>query len=357
MYSMTRFHHYIEALVGAVLFILVLDRQRYRFRVFCSYLAVAVAFGMSVVLLKDAYLFVACALIIAASNLDVDDFVRYDLKLRIVILVIVVGLCKAGYLDNYSAIINGTYKQALGFTHPNTLAAVIITILVEWIYVRYEDLGLIDYIAILLAVYWLQSVAASRSAIYTFILVLVIVVITKCRPKIWDALMVRIICCWLPIIATVFSYVLVWLYYKRTSIGVRLDQLLTHRPENSLLVIQEYGFSLFGQFILTKSTRNSATSTATLWTVDMSYVAIPVRYGIVLFIVLLVGYYLANRRAIAAGRYNLVIAMAFFVLYGIGETALYRIQYNFTLLALVAAASGLMTASSTTNKLQGATRI
>lgn len=335
MYSVSGLYHDIVKVIAICLFGLLLSTNRYKMKVFVLYLMVGIVFGISTFVLRDSYLFVACAFIIAGTKIDFDQFVKYDIKLKILIIVTVIGLCSAGFLNNYTATINGAYKQGLGFSHPNGLSALVITVMIEWIYIRYEKFNLLDFIGVLICVAWTNSVAASRSSIYTFVFVFLIMLISKIYPRIFRFRIIDELFALLTLLSAGLSFGLMKLYSDGTAIGIVLDDIFTHRIKHAYLLVQQYGLSLFGQGILVKGTRDAVTSTADLWSVDMAYIAIPVRYGIFLLILLFVGYYIMNKKAIADRRYNLVIAMAFFSLFGVGETYIYRIQYNFTLMVLL----------------------
>jgi hypothetical protein len=99
-------------------------------------------------------------------------------------------------------------------------------------------------------------------------------------------------------------------------------------------LIDKYGVSLFGQFINVRGTRSVDYSSDALFSVDMSYVVIPIRYGVVIFALLLVGYFVLTRRACSINK-ALVPAIFYYVILGFAETYFYRIQYNFTLMYLL----------------------
>ncbi|MDE7137544.1 MAG: hypothetical protein K2O29_03685, partial [Ruminococcus sp.] len=52
--------------------------------------------------------------ILSAKGIDFKKIIIFDMKLKLSIVIIVVELCLSGFIDNYSAEINGNFKQALG---------------------------------------------------------------------------------------------------------------------------------------------------------------------------------------------------------------------------------------------------
>lgn len=70
--------------------------------------------------------------IILAQHMNFDKLIRYDLMLKVFMLFAIVGMCLVGITDNYSAVANGTYKQSMGFTHPNTFTCYVLTVIMEF---------------------------------------------------------------------------------------------------------------------------------------------------------------------------------------------------------------------------------
>lgn len=336
MYPVADFYYNLSNIIAVCFFGLILSTQRYEKSEIIIYLIIGVIFGISTILFRDSYIFITCALIISGTKINIEQFVRYDIKLKALIIIFIILLCKIGYLNNYTAVINGNYKQALGFSHPNTLSALFITVLLEWIYIRYKNFNIFDFLGIVICVYWIYSVAASRSSIYTFVFTFLVMILLKIFPQINHSRIIRKLFNLLTVLSAILSFILIELYHRSTAIGITLDKILTHRIRNAYLLLREYGISLFGQTILVKGTREVEETVASLWSVDMAYITLAVKYGIFFLILLCVGYYIANKKAIINGDYNLVIVLMFFSLFGIGETYIFRIQYNFTLVILLA---------------------
>lgn len=337
MFSLASTFTDLSQLTAVCLLVLVIRTGSYTRRQMLVYIVVCGAMALSISMLRDSYLLILFAFMVSGTKIDLDSFVRYDIKVKIFILCSIVGLCEIGVLNNFTRIINGTYKQALGFGHPNVLTALVTTILVEWIYIRYDKLKMIDYMGIIFSVLIIRSVSAARSSLYTFVFIFVFTLVSKSYPRIFEFKFIRSTLYYLPIIAAGISYYVIWLFGNGNIVAKKIDSVLTGRITIASLNIQRYGFTLFGQVINARGTRTAASDTSRLYAVDMSYIAIPLRFGVILMVLLCVGYILMSKKAIRERRYNLIIAMAFFLLFGIGETVLYRIEFNFTLIILLTA--------------------
>lgn len=325
----------ISLLVGISLIFLFLLTRTFTVKELVVYGCVVIFIGASLLTLHDKYLVVALGFILLGRMIDAEELVRVDFAVKIFVLVTVLSLCFLGYLPNFTKLINGAYKQGLGFSHPNGLACIVFVILLEWMYIRYNKLKILDYVFIITIVSLVWHVAASRTNAYTFFLIFVCIILSKIFPSIFKNRLVVNILAILPSIIAVLSFELIHLYEKGNTIVLVLNEILTRRITQASLLLNRYGISLFGQFVNIRGTRSVDYSSDALFSVDMTYITVPIRYGIVILALLLIGYYFFIKKSAENGNYKLVLAAMYFVILGFAETYLYRLQYNFTLVLLL----------------------
>lgn len=325
----------ISLLVGISLFLLFLLKRKFTLRELIIYVFVGIFVGASLITLHDRYLIVALGFILLGRTIDVEELVSVDFSVKIFVLITVLSLCMVGYLPNYTNLINGSYKQALGFSHPNGLAGIVFVILLEWMFIRYKEMKKWEYFLILVVAYAVWNVAASRTSAFTFILIFACMIISKIFPQLFKNRFVINFLAVLPTLITAFSFLLIRMYEKGNIYVLVLNEILTRRITQASLLLNKYGISWFGQFVNVRGTRSVDYSADALFNVDMSYIAIPIRYGVVVLGLLLIGYFLFIKRSSIKGDYKLVLMATYFVVLGFAETYLYRLQYNVTLVLLL----------------------
>lgn len=298
------------------------------------YMMVMVLVVASFLAIGDVYFIAMISFILPADRIDLDRFLRFDIKLRIILCFLIIGLCLAGVFPNYTNVFNGILKMAYGFAHPNTLAAYVISILMEWVVIRYFKMKIWDWIGICSVVILLWNVAASRTTLYTFVAVLIFVAIVKVFPKLLQVQFVQESIAILPMILTVCSYILVQMYNKGNIIAMLLNSWMSNRIKAAARVYNAYGFSIFGQKVEVYGARTITSTVTQFYSVDMGYIIIPIHYGLLCLAFMLVGYYITSKELLKKRYYGLVTAILFFIISGFAEMYIGKIQFNFTLLFL-----------------------
>lgn len=335
MYDTSSLYQSVSLVVGASLIFLFLITGKFNMRELIIYCVVAAIIGVCLITLHDKYLIVALGFVLLGRKIDTDQLVRVDLVTKLFVLISVLSMCFLGFIQNYSRYINGSYKQALGFSHPNMLSNIVFIILLEWMYIRYNKLKVWEYVLILVLAGVVWKIAASRTSAYTFIAIYICMVISKIFPKLLQNTVIVNLLALLPTLITVISFYLIKLYDKGNLFAIALNEIMTKRIKQASIMLNQYGLSMFGQFINTRGTRALEYSTNAVYNVDMSYIAIPVRYGIFVLLLLLIGYFLFIKKTAKVKNNKLLLVTIYFVVLGFAETYFYRIQYNFTMAFLL----------------------
>lgn len=317
--------------VTAVLFLMILLKRTYPYKQFLVYAVIGAGLVLAVLMMRDKYLMVATGFILMAPEIDFKSFLRMDLKLKLWIFITVILMSKLGLIANFSSVINGTRKQALGFSHPNVMAGVFIVILLEYLYLRYERLQWTDHVLVVAGILWINYIAASRSNLYTFIVIYILLIVSRRFPDFFCRKGVIRFIALMPVIFTGISFLLVRLYEAGNAFALKLNAVLTNRLMAASVMLADHGLSPFGQIVNTRGTRSVEVADDAVFSVDMSYIRMPIVYGIFITILILVGYYFFVCKAGERKNVKLMLSILFFVLLGFGESYFFRMQFNFTL--------------------------
>lgn len=270
-----------------------------------------------------------------AQFIDFKRFVRYDLILKTVIFLTVISLCMVGFLDNYTAISESQIKQSLGFTHPNKFSCIAFTILVEWIYVRFEKIKIYEWVLIAIGCYYIKSIGASRTTLYVFMLIYVLFILAKIKPELFYSRIVKLLFVLITPFMAFLSFFTTYLYSKGNIYMYVLDNLLTHRIQFQAQFLEKYAIKLFGQNIVLTATRTSTYYGTERAILDNAYIRCVLMYGMIFFVMLCALYSILMYQFLNRRRVELAIFSLFFVLYAFGESYMLSTLYNVTLLCFL----------------------
>ena len=96
-----------------ILFGFIILQNKYKIKMVMRVGLFAVVIGISV-LFSHALSFLMIIIVgVAIGNIDFRNFVKFDYRLKIAILISIVLCCKIGLIHNYTVSINGIEKQSL----------------------------------------------------------------------------------------------------------------------------------------------------------------------------------------------------------------------------------------------------
>ena len=336
MYNTSSLYQYISLVVGGMLlFLFLLTTKISKLKNLVIYGSVTLILGLSLLILHDKYLIVMFGFILLGRKVDPDQLIKVDLATKICVLSTVLFMWWIGFIPNYSSYINGAYKQALGFSHPNMLANVVYIVLLEWMYIHYNKMKIWEHAMILMFAGVVWNVAASRTSAYTFIIIYVCMIISKFLPNIFQKGIVVNLFALLPMLLTVVSFYLIRLYNNGNAFAIAINEITTRRLKQASIMLNQYGVSMFGQFVDTRGSRSLNYDANAVFNVDMAYIAIPVRYGIFILLLILLGYFFFIKKTAKNKNNKLLLFTVYFIILGFAETYFYRIQYNVTIAFLL----------------------
>ena len=303
--------------------ILIFQSKKYSVKSIIIITILTFLFYISKNISHDNNLFITMLFIIASKNINIKKFIKYDLKIKIIISSLIIFLYNIGLAENVIRYrLDGTIRNSLGFGHPNVLGAIIFSIIVDIICLKYKKLKIKDYIFIL-TLFILSTIACdSRAAqLGTIILIVLSMIFPYIENK-------KNIINWatiIPFVLFFLTYTLVVLYPKNIQLINNINEIFSSRIRLAYEFYDYYGINLFGHFFLQKETWKEQYY---LYVLDISYMTILIKFGIIALMSTLISFSLSIKKAINNSDYGIAIAIISIMFYGLMENYAYMIGYN-----------------------------
>ena len=118
-------------------------------------------------------------LILSARNIKFDNIVKYDLLIKIPLVILVAGFYFSGLTEVNIHIRDGVVRHSMGFTNPNVFSTYIMSIVAEFLYIRRNKLNILDLIGVILSIFIINYYAGSRTQIVCIVLLAVLLYLNK----------------------------------------------------------------------------------------------------------------------------------------------------------------------------------
>lgn len=332
--------------------------SRYRIKEFYIYAFFLALIGL-IYLNRSNRTFLVYMFFILAFKTVKNDFRRlvlFDLKVKLMLLIFVLLMCCVGVIDDYSSVWgSGIIKHAYGFYHPNTLGILCFAILVEWLYLRYEKMKITEWILIFVIAYLMYRIAASRTATYTFSIILVMFFVAQRWSRFFELKISKAILILLTAIFAGISWWILFLYIKGNTIAQAINSLTTQRLRYAANFYAEYGISVFGKNIEFVSSRAAQLQGISSEILDMAYVRGPILFGIIFSAIVFIGYMilvkkcLDNDGGIRGMNIGLALFVTYYVILGLGENYLLNPVYCVPMILIPSAFVGIRKKNTSTN--------
>jgi hypothetical protein len=109
---------------------------------------------------------------------------------------------------------------------------------------------------------------------------------------------------------------------------------LGSRASQSALYFERYGITVFGSQLKINSGTTGWSAYTSLYTLDNSYLYLLLGYGLVFFVLYILGEIILFRKCAKSKNFMMMTVLALYAMYGLMETVLIRIDCNFTLIFL-----------------------
>ena len=282
---------------------------------------------------KSNTIFILILLIIAAKNIKLEELIKYDLKIKIPFMIIIVVLYFLRMTDVNLHYRNGIIRHSMGFSNPNVFSTYILAIIVEYLYLRRKKVNAKDLIIIIIGIFIIDFYADSRTQIFCLIILALIVYINKYTgQKFLNNSIVNFIVSNIFIILTIFSLLIIYFYGQGNDIVQDIDVQTSGRIKQISGVFNEYDVNLFGNKLDLVTSLQAKLTGKQQTALDNVYIYSLLSYGIIPFIIMCIAMKKYMKTTIKENEDILRTIMLVFLIGGLMERFCIEVQYNIFLL-------------------------
>lgn len=275
---------------------------------------------------------------IASKNENLDRIINITYRVCLVLIPLIIILSLCGVFENRITYRfgNAAARYSLGFVHANTLGAYVYLLISCHFYLHFQRLKYIDYLLALLAAIFCYVVPNSQSAVIMLVLLPVVTLIYKIGKKLSKENLILYGLLIGALLCNVMSIILSSIDLTRHPFLSLIDTAISFRFSDCHRDMNICGITWFGQRIEVLGTElfeNLGISRAhVIITLDNSYCAILLTYGIVMYAVLSWLYLYNMFLQIKKRNIGLVIFLFMTAVYGITERTMLTLSINIFLL-------------------------
>lgn len=293
------------------------------------------ASAMVLLMIKSSgfLILILCIAVPLFCEFDIEELIKFDFRLKVVLFVLIIGLSLVGVLKNVSGNYNGTFKQSFGFHHPNAFGMYAFTLLIEWLYLRFEKLTLIECGIIFMLGYLTMEFSGARTTSYMFFAIFLLFLLAKLFPKLFTTKFVQFGTMLLAPFLMILSIVLTKLFIQHDRLAIQINAILSDRLDYQAVYWKTFGVRFFGQNIFFKDVMVNGTKSSIL---DCAYIQILLYYGLIFSVIFIFLFALMFYFAVERNNVKMIVAVLFFVGTGFAESSMLRPFLNPFIFALLA---------------------
>lgn len=274
-------------------------------------------------------------IIVAARDIDVDRIIKFSFKINFFILVIHIVLYIIYYVFDFHILKFNTrdgidiVRHTFLFGHANTFSAYFCWTYMMYLYLKYERIGIIDYMGMILASIFIYVFPNSRTSSIIIIIMMFLIMLTKFMQKkelkITPKLLRQGI-----MICSIFSVILL-IFYGKSDFVSTIDKFFSARIKLARACYEYYGISMFGEYIpIGQELQYMEDFGLNGLTLDSAYYSLMFNYGIGSFLVVIVLLIkTSNKNKI---KMKEVVFLDLFAMFALMETISFNPLFGFPLL-------------------------
>lgn len=299
----------------------------FRLKDFFKILVVAILAVVSLYYSQSSFIEPIFWFICSGKNCELNKVLKYLFTAQVLSICIIIIVSLFGIIPIEPIMVrdDGTLRYSLGFIHPNTLAMRVFQAMLLYIVLMEKKLKYRHCAVMAIIILVVNLVTNSRTTTFLSLGVLVIVTyyIYTLKGKSYSNSLINKFLKYLKYIVIIIPLLCIYL-------AVYSDIDLASRIEQASIYYVYYGLTLFGQPLAIYKNDIEMLMQTGLYTLDMSYMYLLLGFGLIMFIVFIVAYYVMFRYYGKEKRIMYIIALLAFIIMGFAETSLIRTAYNFT---------------------------
>ncbi len=301
---------------------------------------VIVAFSISAVVSGYLWLVGVGFLIVGAKDVKFDHILKVYLLIGLTIMVAAFVASQAGWIENlmFYSLDKGA-RYSFGIIYTTDFAAHVFFLLLAFVCINNRKpsvWSMVFALALAALVFFVTSAYTSFLGILLFFVAMIVLRFLDGRSVLLPQPL-QYLTCVIPAVCAVGFLTCVHFYNPYNAWWWRLDSgIFNTRLWNSANAVEEYGYSLFGQFIPEIGNGGEFTYRTDYFFIDDSYIRIALEYGVVIFVVVLLLLGISLKRMMNANRMIMAIATLLIVVCSVMEHHLLELAYNPFLLCVFA---------------------
>lgn len=317
------FFKYTQPLCLVILGWIILSKlPKYDLKTLFGGILVGMIIFMNYTIAHKMFIVYIFLLVLAFKDMDFTEFIRYELILKILLMIIVFYMCYTGNIHNVVYYRGDHITQALGFSNPNGLGAYALSICCSYMYLRYKKIRFYDYLIVILVMYGVYEITYCRTAIIGIALLLISILMLQLYHK--YNLHIPNLKKLLPLVPILIfvGFMFIFFQYGKSDFVYTIDYYLSERLKCGWEFYKVFGITLLG---------NDVSSVAKIYALDNAYLALLIRYG-ALILGLFLGLHCLGIKQILKehnkSKEILIIIIIVYLIYGISETTLFKFYFN-----------------------------
>lgn len=284
---------------------------------------IIIVFGIIVGLRTSDFGLVKLMLIVyTTKDIDIKKCIKFDIKLRTVLIIMVVILYYYGIAPDNIAYSSMGIRHSMGFTNVNAFGMAIAIVCLEILYLKEMKFDIKSFLLIGILLYAVNYYSRSRTAIYIILIALFFCVINTYKHNFFNNIYCKKIIIYFPFFMMILTFVLSRLYKKGNYIAAIIDLFLTGRLRSikfydDIEVINFIGINI----------KNHTTP------LDNVYAYTFYGMGVIYLIIFIFSYIALLKQLIETNQYSLMIVFLIFAIYGLSERLWINIDYNIFMIA------------------------
>lgn len=276
---------------------------------------------------------VMCLLIIAGKNIELNKLIKYDLKIKIPFLLIVSSLYFLDLTNVNLHYRNGVVRHSMGFSNPNTFSTFVMSIIIEYLYLRKDKLNIMDFILVVCSIFIINYYADSRTQITCLIILSLIMFLNKyTKQKFFNNRIVNLFTTNIFIILTILSLVMVNLYKNGNSLLVEINLNMSDRLKIISTLLEQYDINMFGNKVKLVTSMQAQLTGEKQIALDNVYIYSLLSYGLLPYAILCIFMRKYMKYTIQENQDLLRLIMLVFLIGGIMERFCLEVHFNIFLL-------------------------
>lgn len=271
--------------------------------------------------------------IYAARNIRFRDIVKVSLILHCVLMGFIILSSMLGIIKNDIWIRdNGLIRYGLGYTYCTFSSNFYYHIVLMYVFLKDKiDFKIIDTSIILIINQIFYILTDTKAVYYLIILLMILLWYIKFNKNIIRVnIMNKLVFKYCFVISALISIVSSIYYNSSNIVYVILNKIFTDRLVLGNIVYKEYGIPLFGQNVqwITGRAGIDRASDSVYRFVDSSYLNIAINFGIIILILICIGFTIICKKALEDNKKSICIALLFLAIHSISDPQLLQPQYH-----------------------------